>query len=278
MAIKVMVNGLPGNMAREIIEAVQRRGLEVVPFSLTGPGVDLESMEVGGETIAIVSPETRDEKIKEIKAAHGEFYTIDFTHPTAVNSNAEFYIANDLPFIMGTTGGDREKLMNDVKASGLYSVIAANMAKQIVALQAMLENMRVSFPDIYKDYTLTVVESHQKTKADTSGTAKAIVETLNGMGIKPFSVDDIELVRVEHEQMERMEVPEEYLTGHAFHTYRLVSPDGTMAFEYRHNLCGRTTYAEGSVDAVQFLATQKEAGSEKTLFNMIDILQSGGMN
>ncbi len=278
MATKVMINGLPGNMPREIIEAVQRRGLEVVPFSLTGPGVELTEMEVGGETITIVSTETRDEQIKRIKDAYGTFYTVDFTHPTAVNSNAEFYIANKLPFIMGTTGGDRDKLIKDVQESGLYAVIAANMAKQIVALQAMLETMKDSFPGIYKDYTLTVVESHQKTKADTSGTAKAIVETFNGMGIKPFSVDSIELVRVEEEQVGRMEVPEEYLTGHAFHTYRLTSPDGTMAFEYRHNLCGRTVYAEGSVDAVQFLASQIESGSEKKLFNMIDILKSGAMS
>ena len=35
----------------------------------------------------------------------------------------------------GTTGGDREKLMEDVAAGGIYAVIAPNMAKQIVALQ-----------------------------------------------------------------------------------------------------------------------------------------------
>ncbi len=278
MSVKVMVNGLPGNMAKEIIEAVQRRGLTVVPYSLTGAGVELTEREVGGEIITIVSPETRDEKIKEIKAEQGEFITIDFTHPSAVNINGEFYIANELPFIMGTTGGDRDKLMSDVSTSELYSVIAPNMAKQIVGLQAMLENMNSTFPGIYKDYTLTVIESHQKTKADTSGTAKAIVDTFNKMGIKPFSVDEIELVRIEEQQMEVMNVPEEFLTGHAFHTYRLTSPDGNTAFEYRHNVCGRSIYAEGTVDAVQFLATKISNNSEKKLFNMIDVLQAGVMN
>ena len=32
---------------------------------------------------------------------------------------------------MGTTGGDREKLMADVAASGTYAVIAPNMGKQV---------------------------------------------------------------------------------------------------------------------------------------------------
>mmetsp|Transcript_10492 Transcript_10492/g.21112 ORF Transcript_10492/g.21112 Transcript_10492/m.21112 type:complete len:189 (+) Transcript_10492:1744-2310(+) len=50
----VMVNGLPGNMATEVAEAVLRRGLRLVPFALTGPGVELQRFVVGGQTIALV--------------------------------------------------------------------------------------------------------------------------------------------------------------------------------------------------------------------------------
>ena len=60
---------------------------------------------------------------------------VDYTLPAAVNENAQFYAANRLPLVMGTTGGDREKLMADVAASGSYAVIAPNMGKQIVAFQ-----------------------------------------------------------------------------------------------------------------------------------------------
>lgn len=277
MSTKVMVNGLPGNMAKEIIASAVKRGLEVVPYSFTGPGVDLTKITIEGKEIAIIAPEERDSKIIEIKNEFGDFITVDFTHPTAVNSNAEFYIKNKLPFVMGTTGGDREKLFKDVEDAKLYTVIAPNMAKQIVALQAMLENMRDSYPGLYNGYTLSVVESHQKTKADTSGTAKAIVEIFKGMGINKFEVEDIDKIRTEEEQMKVMNVPEEYLTGHAFHTYRLVSPDGTTAFEFRHNVCGRSIYAEGTIDAVQFLDSEIHKGSEKRLFNMIDVLKAGAM-
>jgi hypothetical protein len=45
--------------------------------------------------------------------------------------NAEFYCSQRLPFVMGTTGGDRNKLVKDVEASGVYAVIAPQMGKQV---------------------------------------------------------------------------------------------------------------------------------------------------
>ena len=97
--------------------------------------------------------------------------------------NANFYCENGLPFVMGTTGGDRTKLMEDVEKSGVYAVIAPNMGKQIVAFQTMVEMMADRFPGCFKGYTLNVVESHQRTKADTSGTAKAVVASFQKMGL-----------------------------------------------------------------------------------------------
>ncbi len=63
---------------------------------------------------------------------------VDYTLPSAVNENAAFYCENGLPFVMGTTGGDRDRLIADVAASGNYAVIAPNMGKQIVAFQVGL--------------------------------------------------------------------------------------------------------------------------------------------
>ena len=36
-----------------------------------------------------------------------------------------------MPFVMGTTGGDREQLLADTLASGTYAVIAPQMGKQV---------------------------------------------------------------------------------------------------------------------------------------------------
>ncbi len=42
-------------------------------------------------------------------------------------------------------------------------------------------------------------------------------------------------------QVSRMKVPQDAIDGHAFHTYQLVSPDGSVTFEFQHNVAGRTT-------------------------------------
>lgn len=271
-----MINGLPGNMAKEVAQIAFFRGLEIVPYSLTGQDITEKEVEIEGKKITLIRPDEREAVIGNVKQKFFPFVSVDYTHPSSVNSNADFYIEHDLPFVMGTTGGDRNKLINDVNNAKISCVIAPNMSKQIVALQLMLEDMQKRFTDLYKDYTLSVVESHQKTKADTSGTAKAIVDTFNKMGIDPISYDDINKIRTEEEQLE-FGVPKDYLCGHAFHTYRLESPDKTLAFEFRHNLCGRNSYAQGTVDAVIFLAGHIKPKGQGKCFNMIDILNSGAM-
>jgi 4-hydroxy-tetrahydrodipicolinate reductase len=45
--------------------------------------------------------------------------------------NVAFYAHNGIPFVVGTTGGDREKLMQDAKAGNSYAVIAPQMGKQV---------------------------------------------------------------------------------------------------------------------------------------------------
>lgn len=56
-----------------------------------------------------------------------------------------------------------------------------------------------------------------------------------------------------------------------------MSADKKVEFQIRHNVQGRTTYAEGTVDAVVFLAERVAEGGEPKVFNMIDVLQAGAM-
>ena len=275
MSVQVMVNGIPGNMGKIVAETCVKRGLELVPYSLTGEIIVENESEVAGKTVQLLKPSNREERIGEVFAKYPNLICVDYTHPTAVNDNAAFYVKHKIPFVMGTTGGDRDALLKLVADANHPSVIAPNMSKQIVAFQTMIEWLATEFPTAFSGYKLSVVESHQKTKADTSGTARAVVGSFQKMGFS-YTPDDIEKVRVESEQMERMHVPEEYLGGHAFHTYSLDSEDGTVHFEFQHNVCGRKIYAEGTVDAVNFLAEQIAAGTAKP-FNMMDVLRSGKM-
>jgi 4-hydroxy-tetrahydrodipicolinate reductase len=286
--IQVMVNGMPGPMATAAAEACLRKGLSLSPVAMTGPDVEPSTITVhdtvsGNSANVKLIPSTQmDDIITSVEKVRNKvgmehFLAIDYTHPSAVNSNAIFYAKNSIPFVMGTTGGDRDQLMMDMQNAKASAVIAPNMGKQIVALQAGLEDLAKKFPSAFGGYKLHVRESHQKTKADTSGTAKAVVDSLKVLSDEEkFTYDDIEMIRDDEESLE-FGVKEEHLKGHAFHTYTLTSPDGSVEFQLKHNVSGRTVYAEGTADAIKFLAKKISEGKGSMIYSMINVLEEGAM-
>jgi len=270
--IQIMINGVPGKVATTILaHAMNDERFTVVPFSLTGPGTE-KTVDVNGTEITLVSPDERGEVIKKIKAEYGPFVTVDYTHPTAVDANVAFYCANDLPFVMGTTGGNREQIREDVNKSVIPAVIAPNMAKQIVGLQAMIEYGAQNFPGLFKGFEMTVKESHQSWKADTSGTAKAIIKQFNTLGVD-FTEADIDMVR-DPEEQKAMGIPEEHIDGHGWHTYTIKAPDGGSEFGIVHNINGRDIYAEGTLDAATYVEKKRLEGIKGHCFSMIDVLKN----
>lgn len=289
-ALKIMVNGMPGPMATAAAEACLRKGLSLSPIAMTGPEIEpctitvVDTVTDKSASVRLIpaTDEGREEIVSSLaglREASGEknILAIDYTHPSAVNANGVFYADNKLPFVMGTTGGDRDKLMSDMDSRGAFAVIAPNMGKQIVAMQAGLEDLANKFPSAFAGYKLEVTESHQKTKADTSGTAKAVIGSLKKLSDDSFDLEkDIEMLRDDESSL-AFGVSEDALKGHAFHTYTLTSPDGSVQFQLKHNVSGRTVYAEGTADAVKFLASKVHSGMDGKVFSMIDVLQAGAL-
>lgn len=276
-----MINGMPGNVSAAIAAKVlKNKRFILVPCSLTGPEIEENSFQLNGMTdgmeITLIKPDQRDSHIKDVKRDYPDFISVDFTHPSAVNDNADFYVKYNLPFIMGTTGGDRDLLEKSVLAGCVQAVIAPNMAKQIVGFQAMIEYAANTFPDLFEGYSLEIRESHQQGKADTSGTAKAMVTYYNKLGI-PFSENKIIRERNPETQKNEWHIPEAYLSGHAWHTYTLTSPGNSAKFQFSHNINGRDIYAQGTLDAVLFLHNKlnhgKKEGKKGKIYTMIDVLK-----
>jgi 4-hydroxy-tetrahydrodipicolinate reductase len=271
----VMINGLPGNVAATMARAaVSDPRFQFIPVSLTGPDIPDSFVRIGNIDITLIKPDARKTAIEEIRHQFGDFIAIDYTHPSAVNANARFYIHHHIPFVMGTTGGDRQKLETEVSQGNVPAVIAPNMAKQIVGFQAMMAFAADQFPGLFKGYTLEIKESHQQGKADTSGTARAMVEYFNLLGVD-FKPEQIQQIRDPDVQKNQWQVPEKYLSGHGWHTYTLTAPDGSALFEFRHNVNGRQIYVEGTFDAVLFLKNQlADPRRTRRLFSMMDVLNS----
>ncbi|OAY68993.1 putative 4-hydroxy-tetrahydrodipicolinate reductase 1, chloroplastic [Ananas comosus] len=122
---------------------------------------------------------------------------------------------------------------------------------------------------------LQVMESHQAGKLDTSGTAKAVISCFQKLGVS-FNLKQIKKIRDPKKQLDMVGVPEEYLSGHAFHLYHLTSPDETVSFEFQHNVCGRSIYAEELL-MLLFLYKKVQSKADKKIYNMIDVLREGNM-
>lgn len=273
-AQNVMINGLPGNVAKMLVSHVlSDNRFALVEHSLTGPEITDAQYNADGRAITLVPPESRDEAIKTIKQVHGDFISVDFTHPSAVNENAAFYCRHDLPFVMGTTGGDRDALSKSVESSAISAVVAPNMAKQIVALQAMVAYAAENFPGLFSGYSLEIKESHQAAKADTSGTARAMAEYFKKLGVD-FDESDIIKVR-DPEKQRAMGIPEAHINGHGWHTYTLASADKNAVFKFVHNINGRDIYAQGTFDAVMFLSEKMKRRETGNVYTMIDVLKGG---
>ena len=223
--------------------------MELADVALTGPefaGVAVDTSRIPSvKLVAGGSPEADEagaDLAARCKAAGKTLVAIDFTAPVAALPNAEFYARHGMGFVMGTTGADAAALAATVDGGSHAAVIAPNMSKQIVALQAALERAAKDFPGAFSGYELSVVESHQKAKVDTSGTAKAVVASLVSLNDESVysatdpkvtkAIENIELVRDDAAAASGMDgrlgkVPAEHLPGHAYHTYALTSGDGT---------------------------------------------------
>lgn len=252
--------------------------INVLPFVLAkiDDGDSLQWGHANKNDVAIIYPENNAHMqsiLTHIKEDVGPFIVIDFTAPDAVISNATAYIETDTPFLMGTTGGDRALLGEMVRASRIPAVIAPNMVSQIVMLASMLLWAGQTYDKPLLGWTLKIKESHQAKKKDPSGTGIAFAKLFTEMGAKIDVTDLEQFISVrDREGSLKMNVPEEFLDGHGFHTYSMIDPTGTLSIKLEHNVLGREAYGPNVVKCVHFLR-QKMMQGETGLFEVNDVIR-----
>jgi 4-hydroxy-tetrahydrodipicolinate reductase len=268
MATPIFIAGLPGKMAAETAALVAASDdFELFDIGLSSPIHEGETLDIGDQMVGLVASDSL-----VAVALPAETLAVDYTTPDAALDNVRWYVENDVPFVMGTTSFDLDEAKRLVAESGVSAVIAPNMAAPIVLLQAAARWLAAEFPGALAGAELTVVESHQAHKRDTSGTAKALVASTNALGV-PFPIDNIEKIRDPERQQSEIGVPAEHLAGHAFHRYELTAAAGTVQLVLEHNVLGRRVYAEGTLAALRFLQAKLAAGSRGEVFTMEDVLR-----
>lgn len=265
----VLIAGLPGRMAAETAELVAAADdFELLPLGITSPSRDGESAIIGSHPLSLVGTD----KLASLAVPDGAI-AIDYTTPDAALANIAWYVERGMPFVMGTTGFDTAEARRLVEGSSISAVIAPNMATPIVLLQAAGRYLAEQFPGALAGSDLSIRESHQATKRDTSGTAKALLGFFSSLGLASEE-EQIEKVRDPQRQRDELAIPEEHLGGHAFHRYEVATAADTVQLVLEHNVLGRRVYAEGTVAALRFLASRLTLGPRGEVFSMEDVLRS----
>ena len=267
--IPLLLSGLPGPMAAEVAVLAQAApDLRLLPVGLSSGARHGSRVTIAADDIRLVAPG------REAVDAPTGTIAVDFSTPGAALDNARWFIDRGLPFVMGTTGFDANELRTRVAGAGLTAVVAPNMAAPIVMIQAALRWLADEFSGgcAGTDAELTVRESHQQSKRDTSGTARALVASFRRLGIE-FEPDRIECLRDPERQRRELDIPEAFLDAHAFHRYELACAADTVGIVLEHNVVGRRVYAEGTLAAVRFLQRRIAAGETGRIFDMEDVLR-----
>lgn len=260
--IPVFVSGLPGKMATLVAEALA--GDE--QFTLL-PVARTSHMHRHDGNLVFNNQEVRLVDYCSPQDLPPGSIAADFTTGDSAAINAISYTRFSLPFVMGTTGGDREEIEKLVRESKISAVIAPNMAVSVIEVQDELNRLLDTSPNHFQGWHMIIRESHQAAKRDVSGTAIAFQTQLERLG----AIMDGEIESIRDPEVQR-QLGIQNLDGHAYHWITLTNPTGETK-EFRTSIEGRQPYVEGTLMAISFLSRKISEGSRGEIFTMSDVIR-----
>ncbi len=225
------------------------------------PGVGLDAMAyAGGKSGVLITADVR-------KGLENASVLVDFTRPEGTMAHLAACRESGVKMVIGTTGfNDSQKRQIAEAARYIAIVMAPNMS---VGVNVTLKLLEMAAKALSTGYDIEIVETHHRHKVDApSGTALKMGEVMAaalGRDLKECGVLSREGITGERDP-----------TSIGFAAVRggdvvgdhnvLFLGDGER-IEITHKSSSRTTYAQGSLRAVRFLA-DKPVG----LFDMFDVL------
>jgi len=262
--LRIAVAGASGRMGRMLIEAVL-----AAPDCVLAGALDLaDSAAIGQDAGAFAGSPTGVLITSDLRRGlAGAQVLIDFTRPEGTLAHLAVCRELGVKAVIGTTGfTPAQKAEISGHAGRIALMMAPNMS---VGVNVMLKLLDQAARALNVGYDIEVIEAHHRHKVDApSGTALQIGEVLAhalGRELKDCAVYAREGVTGERDP-----------SSIGFATIRGgdIVGDHTVLFagtgeriEITHKSADRSTYAQGSLRAVRFLA-QRPRG----LFDMFDVL------
>ena len=261
---KVAVAGATGRMGHMLIEAIRGAGDCELAGALDIPS----SPAIGNDAAAFLGMASGIAVSADPRAALANAQVlIDFTRPEGTMAHLKVCRELGINAVIGTTGfGEGQKAQIADAARDIAIVMAPNMS---VGVNVTLKLLQMAAQALATGYDIEIVEAHHRNKVDApSGTAlkmgEVIAEAL-GRNLKDCAVYGREGVTGERDPS---------TIGFATIRGGDIVGDHTVLFagtgeriEITHKSASRSTYAQGSLRAVRFLA-----GKRNGMFDMFDVL------
>ena len=250
-SLAIAVAGATGRMGHMLIEAIAQShdchlagALDIATSPALGQDASAWTGQASGVMVTADVPQ----------GLQGAHFLIDFTRPEGTLAHLHACRALGVKAVIGTTGFTEAIMM------------APNMS---VGVNVTLKLLEMAAKALSTGYDIEIIEAHHRHKVDApSGTALKMGEVIAdalGRDLKDCAVYAREGVTGERDP-----------SSIGFATIRGgdIVGDHTVLFagtgeriEVTHKSSSRATYAQGSLRAVRFLATQ-----ERGLFDMFDVL------
>lgn len=261
---RVAIAGASGRMGRILAQAL----VESVDCQLAGALDVADSAHIGNDATGFLGQASGVVIKADLHAGlqHAQVL-IDFTRPEGTMAHVKACREKGVKMVIGTTGfSDEQKREIQAASQDIAIVMAPNMS---VGVNVTLKLLEMAAAALANDYDIEIIEAHHRHKVDApSGTALKMGEVIAqalGRDLKQCAVFD----RQGHTGAR----PEKAI---GFSTIRGgdIVGDHTVLFagtgeriEITHRSSSRSTYAEGSLRAVRFLANQQHG-----MFDMFDVL------
>ena len=264
MMHRIAVAGASGRMGQMLVDAVRAAD----DCQLTGALDQFASPAIGRDAGSFSGQPTGVLINSDLRSGlQNSQVLIDFTRPEGTMAHLAVCREMGLAMVIGTTGfSDAQKLEIAAASKDIAIMMAPNMS---VGVNVTLKLLEMAAKALSNGYDIEIIEAHHRHKVDApSGTALKMGEVIAsamGRDLKDCAVYAREGVTGERDP-----------SSIGFATIRGgdIVGDHTVLFagigeriEISHKSSSRATYAQGSLRAVRFLASQR-AG----LFDMFDVL------
>ncbi len=264
----VAIAGASGRMGQMLIEAVRASG----DCSLAGALDRAGSPSLGQDAAALLGHPCGISITADLHAGLKNARTlIDFTRPEGTLAHLQVCRELGVSAVIGTTGfSDAQKAEIAAIARDIPIMLAPNMS---VGVNVTLKLLQLAAKALATGYDIEIIEAHHRHKVDApSGTALKMGEVIaeaQGRTLAECAVYAREGITGERDP-----------SSIGFSAIRGgdIVGDHTVLFagtgeriEITHKSASRTTYAQGSLRAVRFLAGRKPG-----LYDMFDVLGLNG--